>query len=338
MKNSMAILAVKKRIKKKEKLILSKLEEYKDAEDFEDYEEIDPHEIEKEINYLKDYDETIPSPEIISRLIKINKQKEKKEEILNDLSKLDSSKFEDLEYPNDEELDDYYSKFQMLKIKQKECIHFLKENEYIQITSDIEEDKKLLEEVNKKIDEIEQMLKIIEEYKIIDYKQNEIKNLEHKIKEIIVKSETNKKLEKIIKETESEVMNNNIETINIELNNILSALFEDIKIELSMIKNLKNGGAKPFVNLNIIINGKEYTNIDYLSGGELDRISIALTITFNLIMGSKFMLLDEIMSSLDGENREKCLKIMRRYLKNKIILNVCHETTEGYYDQIIKFD
>lgn len=327
---------------KKEKTILDKLEECKDAEDFEEYEDIDLEQVEKEINDLHEYDPDVPSPSIISKLIGLCKKNDRKEAVLNKLSELENDKLEDLtrkfKYPSSEEEQDiYYSRFQNLKNKQIEYKKFLNEHEFNEIDNDIDEDRQLLEQVKESIEEIQKLVSVIEEYKTIENKEQEIEKLENKRKEIIEHSETNKKMEKIIKETESEVMNNNIDTINLKLNNILTSLFEDIQIELSMIKNLKNGEAKPSVNLKIFIGGREYSNIDYLSGGELDRISMALTITFNLIMGSKIMLLDEVMSSLDGENREKCLRIMRRYLKNKIILNVCHETTEGYYDQIINF-
>ena len=41
------------------------------------------------------------------------------------------------------------------------------------------------------------------------------------------------------------------------------------------------------------------------------------------------------MSSLDRDMREKCLDIIKKYSKDKIILNICHETIEGYYDNIL---
>jgi DNA repair exonuclease SbcCD ATPase subunit len=322
---------------KKQKLISTKMEECKDAEDFEEYEDIDLDDVENQINELRYYDESVPSSHVISTLITLYKKRERKEIILVKLSKLNSEQFEGLEYPSAKEIDTYYSTFQTLKVKETEYTKFLEENEFEEINNDIEKDKEMSSEVREKIAGIEKLVSAIDEYKIIENKEKEIDKLEKKRKNIIEQSETNKKMEKIVKETESEVMNNNIDTINLQLNNILTALFEDIQIELSMIKNLKNGEARVSVNLKIILSGREYNNIEYLSGGELDRISMALTITFNLIMGSKIMLLDEVMSSLDGENREKCLQIMRRHLKNKIILNVCHETTEGYYDQIVQF-
>lgn len=318
----------------KEKLISSKINECKHAEDFEEYEEINKEAVEEEIEELKEYDPLAHDPSIISKAINQFKKGEKKVEILQKLSNLKVERFSNLEYPKD--INDYFKIFSTLKTEIKTCSQFLKDNKHKNVENKVEDDNILLMEVNQKISEINDLILINKEYKIVEDKEIEIKKLEEKRKELIIHSESNKKLEKIIKETESEVMNNNIDTINLQLNNILGTLFEDIHIELNMIKNLKNGEAKPYVNLKVVINGREYSDIGYLSGGECDRISLALTITFNLIMGSKIMLLDEVMSSLDAVNREKCLMVMKKYLKDKIILNVCHETIEGYYDQIIE--
>lgn len=318
----------------KEKLVLNKINDCKYAEDYEEYEEIDKENTEKEIEELKEYDSSIQEPSIISKIINQYKKNEKKAEILQKLSDLKVERFSELEYPKD--INEYFERFTTINTEIKTCSQFLEDNKHKDIEHKVEDDTILLEEVNQKISEINDLILINNEYKIVEDKEKEIKKLEEKRKDLIIQSESNKKLEKIIKETESEVMNNNIDTINLQLNNILGTLFEDIHIELNMIKNLKNGEAKPYVNLKVVINGREYSDIGYLSGGECDRISLALTITFNLIMGSKIMLLDEVMSSLDAVNREKCLMVIKKYLKDKIILNVCHETIEGYYDQIIE--
>jgi ABC-type lipoprotein export system ATPase subunit len=166
-------------------------------------------------------------------------------------------------------------------------------------------------------------------------KEKEISTLKEISKNIIEQLEINKQMEKIIKESEAEVMDKNINSINIQLNNILSTAFDDIKIEIGLLKDLKNGETKPQINLKVQIDGKEFPNLDYPSGGQQDWISVALTITFNLILGSKIIILDEVMASLSGRNREKCLKIIKTFLKDKIIISVCHDVTEGYYDEII---
>ena len=125
--------------------------------------------------------------------------------------------------------------------------------------------------------------------------------------------------------------------INKQLNEILDMLFEDINIEISMFREKKGKEKnKPQVNFKIILNGIEYPNFHFFSGGEKDRISIALTLTFNIILDSPIIMFDEVFSSLEESKREESLKIIRKYSKNKILLNICHETIEGYYDQIIK--
>ena len=127
-----------------------------------------------------------------------------------------------------------------------------------------------------------------------------------------------------------------IDNLNFYLNQYLSRMFEDIYIEISMFKKNKEE-IKPNINIILKINGIEYENLSYLSGGEKNRISLALTISLNKLQGGSILLLDEVMSSLDSYNRQECLKILKKEGQDKVILNICHETIEGYYDNIIDF-
>ena len=88
-------------------------------------------------------------------------------------------------------------------------------------------------------------------------------------------------------------------------------------------------------NMNVIMNGIKYDNLNILSGGEKDRLSMAMALTISKIQNTKFLMLDECMSSLDSDSRQRCLEIIKKYSNDKIILNICHETIEGYYDEII---
>jgi len=62
-----------------------------------------------------------------------------------------------------------------------------------------------------------------------------------------------------------------------------------------------------------------------------------MTLAFNYLKTNKLLLLDECMASLDVDNRAKCLKAIKKYAKDKIVINICHETIEGFYDEIIDY-
>ena len=121
------------------------------------------------------------------------------------------------------------------------------------------------------------------------------------------------------------------------LNEIVAEIFEDIYIELSMFKKLKNKKeTKTQFNMKVMLKGNEYDNLNFLSGGEKDRISIALTLTLSTLLNTPIIMFDESMSSLDEEMRERCLELIKKYASDKILINICHSTIEGYYDNIIR--
>ena len=89
------------------------------------------------------------------------------------------------------------------------------------------------------------------------------------------------------------------------------------------------------VNSSIKYKGVEYDDIKQLSGGEGDRISLALILSLNQVSSSPIVMLDECISSLDGTLKEACINSMKT-LSGKTIICVDHEGVEGYYDKTIE--
>lgn len=143
---------------------------------------------------------------------------------------------------------------------------------------------------------------------------------------------------KICIETEIQQLEISINTINNVLNQILINLFDSpINISIQFFKELKTDKRiKTQINMLLNYKGVEYDNINQLSGGEVDRISLALTLAFNFVFNSSFLLLDECMSSLNENFRNLCLKELKKF--NKTIIAVNHEDIEGYYDNVIRLD
>ena len=136
----------------------------------------------------------------------------------------------------------------------------------------------------------------------------------------------------------SKTFENLIIHFNKLLNQILQEIFENIQIEIGMFKKIKGKNTvKPQFNIKVLLKGNEYDNLNFLSGGEKDRISIALLVTLSVITNNKFLMLDESMSSLDEEMRNQTLNLIKKYLPDKTVFNVCHFTVEGFYDHIINF-
>ncbi len=70
-------------------------------------------------------------------------------------------------------------------------------------------------------------------------------------------------------------------------------------------------------------------------GGEGDRISLALMLSFQQVHQTPFVLIDESLGSLDSDNKELCMEILRQTMANKTIFVIMHEGSEGWFDHII---
>lgn len=129
-----------------------------------------------------------------------------------------------------------------------------------------------------------------------------------------------------------------VDNINMAMTDIFQTIFEDpINVNLQLYKTLKTDNRmKPSVNLSIQYRGAEYDNINQLSGGEADRISLGLVLALNRVSSSPIIMLDECLSSLDGNLREACLRALRTCVGvSKTVIMINHEDIEGHYDQVI---
>lgn len=148
-------------------------------------------------------------------------------------------------------------------------------------------------------------------------------------------------LRQIAIDLECEQLQSTVNRINTITNEILENIFEQpITATLKLYKLIKsNKRIKPSVNLVISYDGNDYDGVKMLSGGEKDRISLALIIAMNRISNSPFLFLDESMRSINNSLRESSIESIRNILSEyKTIVCINHEDTEGYYDNVIKID
>lgn len=134
------------------------------------------------------------------------------------------------------------------------------------------------------------------------------------------------------------ILDSILEEINQTVSEILDILFtEPISVTVRSLKQLKTDARiKPQINCQIVCDGAECAKITDLSGGEGTRVSLALAIAFSRFSNNPFLLLDESLSTLDVVAKETAIKMIRKYLPNKLIIAVNHDTTVGVYDTVIK--
>ncbi len=138
---------------------------------------------------------------------------------------------------------------------------------------------------------------------------------------------------------EYQQLDHTVSSINLILEETLEMLFtEPIQVSLSMFKTLKTSHRiKPEVNLSIFYRGIDYDSVNQMSGGEGDRVSLAVIVALGIVSTARILLLDECLSSLNAEFREAAVKMIRKFnFSGRTVLIVDHESVEGLYDKIIR--
>jgi DNA repair exonuclease SbcCD ATPase subunit len=78
-------------------------------------------------------------------------------------------------------------------------------------------------------------------------------------------------------------------------------------------------------------------SVDGFSGGETDRISLGFSMALTSLSKFPMIILDECISSLDTELRDKVIRALRSRAKstNKSVILVCHDALEGLFDNVV---
>lgn len=114
-----------------------------------------------------------------------------------------------------------------------------------------------------------------------------------------------------------------IDYLSVEENIKTPLEYSDHKIDLEYYKYLINK-----LNLNQIIEEK----VNYLSGGEKQRISLARA----LINKPQIIICDEPTGNLDSKNADQVISILRQFLsEDKIIIIVTHDNNVAQYCDLI---
>jgi DNA repair exonuclease SbcCD ATPase subunit len=144
-------------------------------------------------------------------------------------------------------------------------------------------------------------------------------------------------IDAISRDTERYCLETTVDTINNRMFYICNRMFDgEFIVKLNLYKSLKNGNIKSAVTVDIYINGVAHSP-DELSPGQLSKISIAFTVCLHEYNKFPILLLDESMSYLSCESREKCLETIRECNLGTVLI-IGHMDVEGYYDNVINFE
>jgi DNA repair exonuclease SbcCD ATPase subunit len=199
------------------------------------------------------------------------------------------------------------------------------------ICKEIERRKKEIKDGEERVRKWRDIKKINEEKRELEEKRSKLIIMEQDVQNL-------SQLKYIANEVEHITMKNVIDTINNYINEILVMIFENpITVEFSVYKvNKSNSIVKPSINLKILYRGYEIDSLSSLSGGEADRVSLAVTLALSKFSSCPIILLDEFAAGLDVATKELVIKSIRSSSEGKMIMCISHDTVEGIYDFVEK--
>jgi len=146
------------------------------------------------------------------------------------------------------------------------------------------------------------------------------------------------RLGKIITKAESITMSNYIRTLNVYIDEYMTVFFPSVsmKAAISSFKTDSKSCVKHQVTV-IVYHGSEEVDVNSLSGGEYDRLQLAITMAMSRVSNSPIMMLDESISSLDEATCNIVLKGIKTNTElSKLVLIVAHQFIEGNFDSTIE--
>lgn len=162
-------------------------------------------------------------------------------------------------------------------------------------------------------------------------------------KEVVDKLQTRAsglaKLVELSKQVELRVLEHSVARLNQEMKVFLDIMFPDnpITVEFSTTRDSKSKDSKTMTcSLLIYFRNVEYSNPKDLSGGEADRVSLAMTLALNSMLGSNMLLLDETLNTLDRASKIVIVELLKRFVGDvKTSIVISHEGVEGVFDSSI---
>ena len=218
-----------------------------------------------------------------------------------------------------------------------------------QISQLKEEIEKLNEETKSRQEKAERFEKrkiSIEKYLVDNEKYNEYMRLKTKLDASLQKMNVCERalacaiqMSKLITESEGASLQSFLAQLNEECEKHMQIMFEN---ELSLQVKYEHVGndddnKKVYVDIEIY-RGTEEVPYESLSGGESDRCALAMFLAFNKLSKSKFLLLDECLSSLHAESVEDIVDHIKTEFTDRVCIMTLHQTTKGIFDQIISLD
>jgi len=188
------------------------------------------------------------------------------------------------------------------------------------------------------IDELTKQKLFVEKINEVKHLEKELDTLQIKYKQVEKDCVNYNIISEGIEHSESVLLSKFIDTINHNLSIHLDAFFEEpMHVQIKSFKEGKTNKEKPVINLEIFYKGSD-TDLTNLSGGEYDRLNLALTLTFNCISNSPILILDESLSSINQELSTEIIAHMKETISHKLVWMTQHQAVKGMFDKVFQID
>lgn len=233
----------------------------------------------------------------------------------------------------------YFEEYNLLKSKKEKYfnIDISKLNsDNLLLNNNISSYKENINKLNKLYNSTYEELSLSSKYQQVIKLKEKLQDFNNNEKLLLKSLTSYESFFKKLKEAESLSISHTISSINSTSNDILSKFFEDdINITLFPFKQSKTNSNKPEINISIDYKGNSLDSIYTLSGGEIDRINLAFALAVNKISNSPLLILDESLSSLNGDLIFKIINSLKDVMNNELILTTLHQANEGIFDHVI---
>jgi DNA repair exonuclease SbcCD ATPase subunit len=203
----------------------------------------------------------------------------------------------------------------------------------------------------------DQFFEKVESRKVRGKTEVQIAGLESRLKELISEQElamtdsqsTASQLKMVaelqmdLETVENKVLSECVDRVSHLTNSFLDNAFDNpIMVNLVTEKETKGGkGKKHAVGISIKAGKPGLPNLverslDGFSGGETDRISLGFSSAITTFSPFPLLMLDECISSLDTEMKDKVIRALRQQAKmtNKAVVLICHDAVDGLFDHV----
>lgn len=196
---------------------------------------------------------------------------------------------------------------------------------------------KIVYEIIQKIYDLKDNIKNYIEYnnKQIEYIQkfDKVNSLTQKYTKICNKYNECIKLKSLIEKTEGQMIDTFIYDLNDKIQYYIDQFFIDdtMNIDLRCVKTKKE---QPKLTFNIIYKGNNIDEVRLLSGGEYDRLNLAISLSFAELLNLPLLMFDESINTLDEVS---CTNVLEKLKESKrTIFVVAHQVEEGIFDNTLK--